>query len=153
MQGTGTAADAAKLLASSVEGVVNSAGASVEQLEALISFANKLGQAAGSRLKELKHAVKECECGERAVAYCNECGGALCYECNLECVECGEPVCDSCHLNCDFDDGFGIGNCGCGEPICAGCTKSPACGRNAAGCSKCLDNYNCPDCDQCAGYP
>ena len=137
------------LQSAGVESIVSSAETESE-LEALLSFCAKLQTAADANLKVLKRSSRVCVyCDEEADGHCESCDSALCPDCLFECVECHQGVCANCAITCDFDDK--LGGKGCGEHLCDGCVVSTECEREVQGCQECLDEYDCPDCDQCAG--
>ena len=109
---------------------------STEQLAELVSFGNELAAAAAAELKKKNKGCRTCKsCGKPA---------------NNECMECEHLMCDSCENKCDFEDG--CGGEGCGRSICSECLVTTECCRDVGGCQACLDEYDCPDCDECAGY-
>ena len=131
--------------------IVASAAGDQPTLEALILFSAALQDAASGALKKAKRAVRTCRrCDGAVTGHCVECDVGLCDACWDPCASCGETVgAVCCRRDCDFSDG--LGGRGCGEPVCEGCYVTTECERDVGGCQDCLDDYDCPDCDQCAG--
>ena len=126
-----------------------------EQLAALGHFAEELAAAVAAELK--KQSKGDSDVADDSDDSCKFCG----IPANRECVECEAIICDDCEIKCDFgctndgclhsDDGCRCGNRkGCGRSVCSDCVVSTECGNDVAGCQACLDDYDCPDCDQCA---
>ena len=142
------------LLATGVESIVASVFDEAKILE-LIQFSKALQTASTAALKATRLAAEVC-CGceeESATRNCCECNYGFCDEetCGAgECKDCENCICEDCMKLCDFDDGCGGG--GCGYPMCGDCYTTTKCEREVGGCQECFDDYQCPDCDQCAGY-
>jgi len=85
---------------------------------------------------------KSCECGDY---YCMSCADDViveekCCSCSTESIYCTE--CDfNKHDRCEGE---------CEEPLCDNCVCKLACGNDARLCGNC--EYDCVDCDMCAGY-
>ena len=142
---------AAQLLAVDVNNAVAAAAGSMPTLERLLEYAAKLSAAATKEKKNLKRKASVCwDCKGPAVDNCDTCDNAVCDECTRSCKECERTLCGDCEKTCDFDDM--LGGEGCGEPVCDKCWVTTECERDVGGCSDCLADYSCPDCDQCAGY-
>lgn len=123
-----------------------------EQLAALGHFAEELAAAVAAELK--KQSKGDSDIADDSCTICD-------MPANRECVECEDTMCEECETTCDFgctdarclhgDDGCWCGNRkGCGRSVCSICVVSTECGNDVAGCQACLDDYDCPDCDQCA---
>ena len=123
-----------------------------EQLAALGHFAEELAAAVAAELK--KQSKGDSDIADDSCTICD-------MPANRECVECEDTMCEECETTCDFgctdvrclhgDDGCWCGNRkGCGRSVCSNCVVSTECGNDVAGCQACLDDYDCPDCDQCA---
>ena len=142
------------LLATGVESIVASVFDEAKILE-LIQFSKALQTASTAALKATRLAAEVCRGCEKesATRNCCECNYGFCDEetCGAgECKDCENCICEDCMKLCDFDDGCGGG--GCGYPMCGDCYTTTKCEREVGGCQECFDDYQCPDCDQCAGY-
>ena len=148
--------------------VVASAGGSVEILEKLVAACDKISKAAKKEAARVKRNVKTCTvCDKRceSVKHClclelHVCDDCIADKDLMESVDAG--ICKECEVLtstqccgytcCGADDGTSGPNDGCGEHVCKKCMQAPKCGRTGAWCFECMEDYVCPDCDQCAGY-
>ena len=89
------------------------------------------------------YAGKHCECSEFCCAECAD--GSFLEE---QCCACATKY-TSCN-NCSDDSGLKKCEGDCNEPLCDGCEQKLACGNEVHLCGDC--EYDCVDCDMCAGY-
>ena len=124
------------------------AAASADLLEATFTAVKSLAEALVPKVREHRLATRTCSkieddalCGAEATHHCAEknCNEPLCDDHEVKCIVCDAVLCDVCAEECGQ---------GCGEFTCASCVVSTACGF-AEGCEGCMDEFDCPDCDQC----
>ena len=144
------------LIATGAQAIVVSAGTDETILTNLIRLCKKMKSAASKQLKVVKLSAAKCGqngCKNKSDKHCGICSVAICDECLEDpcgvCCECEKPCCEDCGQTCDFNDGGGNG---CGDTVCVNCVVTTKCEREVGGCQQCLDDYDCPDCDQCDGY-